>query len=231
MNKIIKQALFPHIYAAITERNINNNIKKFEAEDVSFNDDSDDALSSGWLKELKELHQNEKDRKRIVEEKARAGLFTVSLSIGLISGGLGFISQAKGEVNLFALENVVILFGVMYLLASSITVVRSLYLEKLYDVYLGERFKNNAGKIEAIDVNNNDKCKEFYKNIKLNQYITNKRANYAQASFVGIVNGLILMTIFFIFFSLATNRKPPESNTKKWAVSESTDSQIILNKK
>ncbi len=200
---LLDQEIFPNVF--LTERILKESIEKIEK--IEFNIElskykevyelkkEEDEL----IKELKEYHQKEIDRKKVIEEKAKASLFVITLSITLLLGSLNLFNDGKNEVIVkFPILFILFILGLIYLIFSGFASVHALNIGKIYDISVDDRIKKIEGKHIIKNFNKRDWINQLYKNIVLNQKRTNIRSNYVYAAFIGIRNGIILISIFFI---------------------------------
>jgi hypothetical protein len=61
-----------------------------------------------------------------------------------------------------------------------------------------DQIQESNGTLQIINYPAKTLCEQYYKYIRLNQITTNIRANYLSATFVGMRNGLILISLFFL---------------------------------
>lgn len=195
IKNFLQQNIVPNLYTFLAEKILRDRIRKLEEKEfnVEINKDQD---TNEFIEELKEYHQKEVNRKKIIEDKAKASLFIIVLSTTLILGSLGFIEEG-GVIFKFHIL-LILIIGVIYLLLSGITSIKALNIRKFYDVYLDNRVKETKGKLNVLSLNKEDRISQLYKIIKLNQLMTIIRSNYVYATFVGIRNGIILISLFFV---------------------------------
>ena len=90
------------------------------------------------------------------------------------------------------------ILGILYLLFSGYTSIKAINIREFYDETLDDIISENDGKLTIKNSSTNEKMLLYYKNIKLNQLINNIKSNYVYATFIGIRNGIILISIFFM---------------------------------
>ncbi len=195
MKNFLDQNLIPNLYAFWAEKILRNKIKKLKEKEFNIKIGKNQDLDE-FVKELTEHHHKEIERKKVIEDKAKASLFIIALSITLILGSLGFI-KGRG-VTLEPHILLILTTGVIYLLLSGITSIRALNIREFYDIYLENRIEENRGNLNIMSLDNQDRIARFYKIINLNQLMTMIRSNYVYATFIGIRNGIILLSLFFI---------------------------------
>ena len=191
------QGMVPNFYAFWAERKLTDTLNKLKERnfDIQLNGGQD---NKELIKDLNKFHLKEIERKGKIEDKAKASLFIIALSITLILGSLKFINDIGDRItsNFWAL--LILIAGVIYLLLSGITSIKAINIREFYDVYLNDTFEESNCELNIKKIDDKQKIELYYKNIKLNQLITNIRGNYVYATFVGIRNGITLISLFFI---------------------------------
>lgn len=195
IQNFLEQNLIPNLYAFWAEKILRNKIKKLKEKEFNIKIGKNQDLDE-FVKELTEHHHKEIERKKVIEDKAKASLFIIALSITLILGSLGFIKGRGVTLEPYIL--LILTTGVIYLLLSGITSIRALNIREFYDIYLENRIEENRGNLNIMSLDNQDRIARFYKIINLNQLMTMIRSNYVYATFIGIRNGIILLSLFFI---------------------------------
>lgn len=215
----LQQNIYPHIYAFYAEKILKNKVHELK---VNFKITEDQNLNE-FIKELEDYHKKEVERKKLIEDKAKSSLFVIAISVTLILGSLNFFRDIKGEPNFLYIISLFSLFlGLIYLLLSGISSIQALTIKEFYDIYVDDRIEVTEGiqNIKNFDIK--DQIEQIYKNIKLNQSITNIRSNYVSATFIGIRNGIILMSLFFIIAAGTV-----ENNLQPLAVISASPTSII----
>ncbi|MBI4776443.1 MAG: hypothetical protein HY788_20090 [Deltaproteobacteria bacterium] len=189
------QNLVPHFYAKAAERKIKKQQDLFEKENINFlaNEDCDilrQALLSHNLKE--------RERKRAIDDKAKASLSIVTLAITIVIASLSLLQNQKSIFDINPAALVLLIFGVIYLLLSGITSMTALSIRKFYDVYIDEIVEKSGDSYNIKVQSDIEIINKLYKYVRSNQMITNITANYIYATFAGIRNGIILIGAFFI---------------------------------
>ena len=185
------------------------------------------------LKDLNEFHQREKGRKGTVEDKAKACLFIIALTITLILGSLTFIKGGEPGTPFYLTGIVILILGVIFLCLSGITAIKALNVREYHDIQLHDRVGEDGTKLNIIKVEREEKISLLYKIIKLNQLTTNIRSNYVYATFIGIRNGIILISIFFILAvtDLYIHNQTPENKAKDKTPEKTTISSEVKTEK
>jgi len=195
IKSFLQQNIYPHVYAFYAEKKLKNKAQEIK---VNFKVNKDDNLNE-FIKELEDCHKKETERKKIIEDKAKSSLLVITISVTLVLGSLNFFRDIKDGTNFVYIISLFSLFlGLIYLLLSGISSIQALNIEEYYDINIDDRITvtNDRQNIKNFDIKN--RIEEIYKNIKLNQLITTTRGNYVSATLIGIRNGIILISLFFI---------------------------------
>lgn len=186
-----------YVHAHWAEKRLNSKIHELKEKEFSVEDDGKE-IAPGLIDELKNFYQKEQDRKTTIETKAAASLFIIGLSVTLILGSLEFIRNSEGGVVFKFIIFLILIGGVAYLLLSGVAALKALIIKELYDEDINDRIKETGTKLNIGVLDDKDRLAQLYRNIKLNQLVTNIRSNYVYATFIGIRNGIMLISIFFI---------------------------------
>lgn len=109
----------------------------------------------------------------------------------------------------------ILILGVILLFLSGITAIKAFNIGEYHDIYLNDRIREDGTRLNIVETPQEDKVSVLYKIVKLNQLTTNIRTNYVYATFIGIRNGIILVSIFFIL--AVTDTYIHNQNTKNKA--------------
>lgn len=200
MNKI-KDFFLEHIiaflYACYAERKLNHKLKELEKKEFNPEKWKVEDLDR-FIKELRGDIQKAREHKKVIEDKATASLFIISLSITIILGSLDFIE--KNDSGAILKNSIVLLLiaGVIYLLMAGVASIQALITRKFYDESLEDLIKEEGNNLKVADLDNMKRLGMYYKNVKLNQLVTIIRSNFVYASFIDIRNGIILFSIIFV---------------------------------
>ena len=190
-----QQNICPHIYAFSAEEVLKNKKNELKIDFEIDNNQNVDEL----IEELEVYHQKEVERKKTIEDKAKSSLFVIALSVTLILGSLNFIKDIKTGTN-FTLILLLLFLGLIYLVLSGVSSIKALNISEFHDIYIGDLINEKEDEKNIKIIDKKDRAEQLYKNIKLNQLKTNIKSNYVYATFVGIRNGIILISLFFIIF-------------------------------
>lgn len=178
-NKIIKKQL-PELEQ--TEFSVNLFANKFE--DVK--------------KTIDAFNQEHLERKKILEEKARALLLIVTASATLTTGILTFVYNLQGQ-HAFLLS--LLILGYVFLILCIFDVLATLNTTEYYYINGNDYFRP-VGNTTEIEYNNiNDKVEyieRLYRNTQLNSRKNLIKQNHLYAAFENLRNGVLLICVFFI---------------------------------
>ncbi|HEU0144129.1 MAG TPA: hypothetical protein VFQ47_05030 [Nitrososphaera sp.] len=193
----LRENIYPNIYAFHAQRKIKRKIELLKQEGLSLvippNKDLDlDAFSV----ELKEYQNQENDRGKVIDDKAKSSLIVVTLSITVMLAGLNFIKDAKITFGypLFIL----VLLGVTYLVISGITAVKALNISEFFTLHPDDWLEQGQDKPTIIGLQRIPRIKMLYAVIKANELALTIRTNFVDATFIGIRNGITLLALAFI---------------------------------
>lgn len=191
----LKQNMIPHINAFCTEDILIKKEKDIFQNEYKINlDNKKDKII---LDEIKDFYNKEIERKQRIESKAKAVLFIISLTISFALGSLNFLFDNKLADNSWILLFLII--GIMYLILSAITCIKSLNIKGFYGWHLRDRFEETDSQIiEVNEYTNKDLILFYYKTIKANQFKLTMKTNYIYSTYIGLRNGIIMISLFFI---------------------------------
>jgi cytochrome c biogenesis protein CcdA len=187
--------MIPHINAFCTEDILIKKEKDIFQNEYKINlDNKKDKII---LDEIKDFYNKEIERKQRIESKAKAVLFIISLTISFALGSLNFLFDNKLADNSWILLFLII--GIMYLILSAITCIKSLNIKGFYGWHLRDRFEETDSQIiEVNEYTNKDLILFYYKTIKANQFKLTMKTNYIYSTYIGLRNGIIMISLFFI---------------------------------
>lgn len=142
------------------------------------------------LEVLVEYHERERRRKAIVEEKAKTNTLSVTVAVVILSASLGLARDINSLWASKTLGNILMTMLALALLSflqAGLCSVRALRVDQFFDVGLSVEVQvrgDDEGRRSVIA-----EC------IALNMLMTNIRSNYAEASYVGLRNGILLTSI------------------------------------
>ena len=169
-----------------------------EKEDLAaaYGDDARAQLSLDVL--LRHLNQ-EHDRRRIIEDKAKTNVLGITLAFSAMFAGVALISSSSAvrecSVHLPLWMLLVSLFiGGLFLLRGGALALSALRIAKIYTWALEDEVENTTDEARAVRV-------LWY--VELNQMTTLLKTNHIDASYSCMRNGVIALAVAAIFISFS----------------------------
>lgn len=157
-------------------------------------------------KVLEEYLKAEQDRKKVIEDKAKAGIIAITFSLTLSTSGLALLptqANAPSPVMGYACA-VIMVFSIGYLLLGGFSALRALNIRKVYliDLATRARLKRHAAGAEAegdaaAQAPEDENTLLVYV-IDQNQHMNRVASNLADAALASIRNGLTLTEVFIM---------------------------------
>lgn len=198
LKMLILQDVIPHLYTYFSaNKKIGKNIQDMESKlnETTFGDDYEDKELENLSLELKRYQEKERNQRDRIDDKAKASLFIIALTITLIIGSLNFINGiGKQNITLFLFG--ILILGVIYLISAGIASIKAFNVREFHDIYFFQGIENDNNKYKLIDKKKEVNLLHSY--IELNQERTRISTNYVYSTFIDIRNGLILVALFFI---------------------------------
>lgn len=144
---------------------------------------------------LERLHASEKDRKKGIEEKAKANLVAVTVSFALLSSVIGLLREGNSFIKHGALGITLTIFlavGLISLLLGGLAALRALRVDQMCDLYIQTEYR-------LLGAPETERKRELVLAISINERITNIRSNFVDASYTHIRNGILIMACFGLF--------------------------------
>lgn len=198
-NKFL-QIFVPFIPAFRSETKLKKKIEKLNDEHayIEINGNNEDDL----LEIVREHHHREFDRDNKIEDKAKSSLFIVTLSITFILGSLNYINGVNTWIIPEIIVLIVLIIGVFYLVFAAVTSIKTIHATPSYDIYIDNRiegFKSSFhDNLKMVKINKKQEINTLYECIKLNELWMIIKLNFMDATFAGLRNGIILVSVFFI---------------------------------
>ncbi len=146
------------------------------------------------LSAIEASHKNEIERKKTIEDKAKANLLAITVSVSLMLGTIGLILKNETTIisNKDLLFGMTFMFsvGVLYFLWGGLAALSSIRTGEFGEIFINDEVKINGDETK--------KKAELVNCIELNTILTMERSNYIDSSYVGIRNGIICLVVFFI---------------------------------
>lgn len=197
INYFLRENIFPHIYAFHAQGKLRKKLDQLKQAGVNLVIPDSKVLDlEAFIAELKEYQDRENDRKKIIDDKAKSSLFVVTLSITVILAGLNFIKD--GKVTFGPPLLLLVILGIVYFVLSGITAVRALNVHEFYTLHPDDWIAQDEGKPTVQSLQKLDRIKLLYTAIKANELALNIRTNFVDATFIGIRNGIMLLSLAFI---------------------------------
>lgn len=196
--KSIKNFFDQHIWVTLFAIRANKTILKGIASE-SF------IIESIWSKEipkaiaiLEKFDKEYLERKKTLEEKARALLLIITASITLTVTVLTYIYNLK-EIPYISLF--ILIGGYLFLIISIVDVIATLNTTEYYYITKEDYFKPKEGSANLVFFDfeqGNEYIEILYRNLALNAKKNLVKQNRIYAAFENLRNGIILICIFFI---------------------------------
>lgn len=195
LRSVFDEIVADGISVAIAERKIRKRILELEKRDSM----TADPRAKVPLTAMLRYHDEERDRRRRIEEKARAGLLAITLAFSVIFAGLGVMkSQAGGSAltgNWSLVLLVFLIAGVVYLFGAGLAALRAMGIGRVYAMDLGKEVELSTDE---------EKAGYLLLCLELNQLTTLNRSNYTYVSFKCIRNGVLALAVFILVISFLT---------------------------
>jgi hypothetical protein len=192
-----RENIYPNIYAFLAQRKIKRRIEQLKQKGLNLViPDSKELDLDEFNKELEEYRDSENDRKKVIDDKAKSSLFVVTLSITVILAGLNFIKD--GKVTFRPPLLLLMIVGVAYFVLSAITAVRALNVREFYTLGPDDWIDQAQEQPTVMSLQKLTRVKMLYAAVKANELTLNIKTNFVDATFIGIRNGIILLSLAFI---------------------------------
>jgi hypothetical protein len=205
-NNFWSQHLLPGRYAAHVEKTILNvEYKKIENSEVNGISGSQDIARA--INQLKDDLKAQDDRKKGLEDKLRAILFTIGIVISAMIFTLGNVPSRSNILGWISI--VILVGGIIYLVSSAIRSVETLIPLPFHSAKSFVKFVN-GNLIQYAEDTKENQLKEYLKSKLLNDNINLRIANKVYASFKLLRNGIILISCYFfvaLFYKFSANEK------------------------
>jgi hypothetical protein len=190
----LKQQIFPGIYAEYANRKISKiyNDQQNYSVDISAVAGSEDE----YIKQVKTDLENQHDRKKRIEDKAKSLLFIIAVTITAITFSLNYLNSLINSK--YQLISICVLFlSIIYFVLGAIRALQSLNIRQFNINQADVTISKDKFILEA-EVVDTEFLKDIIKCKQLNDLIINRLTNYIYASFNLIRNGIVLFVLFFI---------------------------------
>lgn len=208
-DNFFSQQVLPGIYARIVQKKVSAFSKNVEGSTVENVDDSniDKAIT-----QIKLDIENQGERKKGLEDKVKAILFSVSISITAITFSLTYgKSSIENIYDVFTL--IILLFSILYFIGSAMVSVNTLLPVPFRLVQTETTYDEKSNIISIVKEDKIEQYKNFVVAKYLNDYSNIKIANYTYASLKLLRNGIILFSLYFITSLIQKNFSNKIANT------------------
>jgi len=191
----LQQQIFPGFYASYVNKIISKNYKSQEDFDIDIS-----AITIGqeeeYIKQIKIDLENQLDRKKRIEDKAKSLLFIIAVAITAITFSLNYLNSLT--IDIYQTISISIVFlSIIYLVIGAIRALQSLNIRQ-FNIIQAEVIKKDNKFILKVNKEDTDYLKDIIRSKQLNDLINIRLSNYTYASFNLIRNGIILFVLFFI---------------------------------
>jgi hypothetical protein len=193
-NNFFTQHIVPGRYAAVAEKKIIKNYNLIEKADTyDFPEGDKEVFLDQLIKNIGE----QLDRKKGLEDKVKAILFSISISITAITFSLSYeqntIKTMFGIITLITL-----LLSVIYFISSAIIAVKTLIPVGFGSIQADVRFDVANKKISLVVPDAESQLQQLLKDKLLNDNVNLRISNTTYASLKLLRNGIILFAAYFV---------------------------------
>ncbi|MDQ3820799.1 MAG: hypothetical protein M3362_24365 [Acidobacteriota bacterium] len=193
----LRENIFPNIYAFYAQRKLRRKIYQLQQKGVNLViPDNKELDLEAFIAELKDYQDKEDDRKKAIDDKAKSSLFVITLSLTVILAGLNFLKDGKATFRTPLL--LLVILGIAYFVLSGITAVRALNVREFFALHPDDWIEQAQDQPTVVGLQKLDRIKWLYTAIKANEPALNIKTNFVDATFVGIRNGLVLLSLAFV---------------------------------
>lgn len=154
------------------------------------------------LKEVEEFYFCERERKKIIEDKAKVATLAITVSVAFILGSLDFVENDflnfSSKMNLFYI--ILLIAGTMYFVTAAISSISALNIGAYYYVNISDHLikTSDSMDVEYERLDDRKLLEEFYNAIDLNQVILTEKTSLVYASYLSLRNGIIMISFSFL---------------------------------
>jgi hypothetical protein len=190
-----QQQVFPGFYTEYVNKKF---ISKNYDSQQHFNVDISAVVGNekDYIEQLEKDLENQLDRKKRIEDKAKSLLFIIAVVVTAITFSLTYLKSL--QLNIYqAISILILFFSVIYLVFGAIRALQALNIRQFHITQANIDNDNNKF-ILNVNQSDIDYLKDIIKSKRLNDLINIRLSNYTYASFNLIRNGIILFVVFFI---------------------------------
>lgn len=197
MNKLkyfFQQQIFPGFYASYANKIISKNYESQQNFSVDISEVTGNETE--YIKQIKIDLENQLERKKRIEDKAKSLLFIIAVAITAITFSLNYLNSLT--IDVYQTISIAIVFlSIIYLVIGAIRALQTLNIRQfnITQATIDKDVDKYILKANQTDV---DYLKDIIISKQLNDLINIRLSNYTYASFNLIRNGIILFVLFFI---------------------------------
>lgn len=201
MKSFIQQQIAPGIYSwYVNKKHISKRYEKLKEYEVDINSISNktDDKKKEYATQIEKDLENQTDRKKRIEDKAKSLLFIIAVAVTAITFSLNYINLVSAErYQLFSI--IILFFSITYFVLGAIHALQTLNIRQFNVIQTEVEYNENDKKLILKEKKSTDEyIKEILKSKQLNDLINIQLSNYTYASFNSIRNGIILFVLFFM---------------------------------
>lgn len=221
-NNFIGQEILPNFYSSKIEKIINQRIEEINAATVNI--DSNIDVDKSMEKIITDLSA-QSERKKGLEDKVKAILFSISIAITGITFSLNYDKALLSSFwDILALLPLIL--SILYFIFSAIVSVKTL-LPSAFHIYQTEIVLNNQT-IEVKNESKEDQLKNLFKAKLLNDNFHTIIANYVYSALRLLRNGIVLFAVYFLIALIQKNLPYKQNNIEvsnkvKLKINDSTE--------
>jgi hypothetical protein len=188
------QQIIPGVYASYANKIISENYKSQQNFDVDIS-----AVSGNeeeYIKQIKNDLENQFERKKRIEDKAKSLLFIIAVAVTAITFSLNYLKSLT--IDVYQTISIAIVFlSIVYLMFGAIRALQTLNIRP-FNIIQAEVDKSEDRYVLQANQKDTNCLKDIIKKKQLNDLINIRLSNYTYASFNLIRNGIVLFVLFFI---------------------------------
>lgn len=210
INCLLLQHIFPGFYATHANKKVAKKYDKQSNFDVDVTPVTQ-GQEKDYIEQVKTDLKEQRNRKKIIEDKAKSLLFIITVSITAITFSLNYLNTL--EIDILQIVALIILgLSVLYFVLGAIRAIQTLYIRPFHIIQTAVEITDHTYKLTA-NKSETDFLKELIKSKQLNDLIISRLCNFTDASLTSIRNGIILFVSFFIM-TISVNYFTKKNKTK-----------------
>lgn len=152
----------------------------------------DNSITHATIEFLDMKLIEEKDRQKVIDEKARSSLVSISIIIAVM------LTMLKEGTAINCPFNILVIIAVIYFLSAVLGAVKAIERLPYSQINVEDIVKLSGSSIEIHTSPDNDKLVSLFKYYKLNSILNNIKGNFVDASFKSIRNGVVILSLSII---------------------------------